>query len=227
MNILSCFRYLVALFLPLMCVGAAFGQSGSNNKTLVVDGHTAGTVVQIDGNSYVDVETLSRIMNAAVSFETGRVILTLPNAEAVAKPERTAPGLSKDLAKAGYFPIWQSCGSGSRDCIRDQVRSCSGRLAWSPAARSPARAEASLSQTSLVARTGSDQRALQLLKNEFTSLGEWDSNTQATIHSLNSEQSVNPAVTQNDPLLTKISEYSSFLGAMLVDREFADSPSCH
>lgn len=90
-----------------------------------------------------------------------------------------------------------------------------------------ASAEASLSQISLVAETGPDQNALWLLKNEFTGLGEWDSNTQATIHSLNAEQSVNPGAMQNDPLLAKISECGNCLSAMLVDGEFADSPSCH
>ena len=89
------------------------------------------------------------------------------------------------------------------------------------------RAEASLSQTSLAAKTASDQKALQLLKNEHTNLGEWDNTTQATIHSLNAEKSVNPVAAQNDPLLAKISECGNFLNAMLVDGEFADSPSCH
>ena len=41
------------------------------------------------------------------------------------------------------------------------------------------RAEASLRQTSLAAKTDSDQKALQLLKNEHTNLGEWDNTTQA------------------------------------------------
>jgi hypothetical protein len=88
------------------------------------------------------------------------------------------------------------------------------------------RAESSLSQTSLAASTESDQKALQLLKNELTKLGEWDSNTETTIHSLNAELSVNPTAALNDPLLQKISECSRFLTAMLVSGAFADSPSC-
>ena len=35
--------------------------------------------------------------------------------------------------------------------------------------------------------------AVQLLKNEFTNLGQWDTNAQATILSLNAEQNLNPA----------------------------------
>jgi hypothetical protein len=68
---------------------------------------------------------------------------------------------------------------------------------------------------------------LQLLKNELTNLVEWESKTQATIHSLNGEQTVNPAVAQKDPLLAKVSECGNFLNAMLVTGEFADSPSYH
>jgi hypothetical protein len=194
----------------------------------VVNGRTAeAAVVQIDGHSYVDVDALARIMNAAVSFEAGRVILKVPAAEGGTKPERIAPGLSKDFAKAGISQLaemreWKAA-------IASAIRSGVAEGNWlAPLLRDHrARAEASLGQTSLAAKTESDHKALQLLKNELTNLGEWDSNAQATIHSLNAEQSVNPVATQNDPLLAKISECGNFLSAMLVDGEFADSPSCH
>ncbi len=194
----------------------------------MLNGRTAdAAVVQIDGHSYVDVDTFARILNAAVSFEPGRVVLTLPAGEAGTKPDRIAPGLSKDFAKAGISQLaemreWKAA-------IASVIRSGVAAGNWlGPLLHDHrARAEASLSQTSLAAKTESDQKALQLLKNEFTNLGEWDSNTQATIHSLNAEQSINPAATQNDPLLAKISECGNFLNAMLVDGEFADSPNCH
>jgi hypothetical protein len=211
-----------------MFAGVAFAQNAPGKKTLVVNGRTAdGAVVQIDGHSYVDVDTFARIMNAAVSFEPGRVILTVPAAEAGAKPERIAPGLSKDFAKAGISQLavmWEWKGA-IASAIRSGVAGGNWLGPWLHDYR--VRAEGSLSQTSLAAKTESDQKALQLLKNEFASLGEWDSNTQATIRSLNGEQTVNPAVAQNDPLLAKISECGNFLSGMLVGGEFADNPSCH
>ena len=211
-----------------MFAGVAFAQNAPGKKTLVVNGRTAdGAVVQIDGHSYVDVDTFARIMNAAVSFEPGRVILTVPAAEAGAKPERIAPGLSKDFAKAGISQLavmWEWKGA-IASAIRSGVAGGNWLGPWLHDYR--VRAEGSLSQTSLAAKTESDQKALQLLKNELASLGEWDSNTQATIHSLNGEQTVNPAVAQNDPLLAKISECGNFLSGMLVGGEFADNPSCH
>jgi hypothetical protein len=211
-----------------MYAGAAFAQPAPAKKALVVNGRTAdAAIIEIDGHSYVDVDTLARMINAAVKLEPGRVILTVPSATAVAKPERAAPGLSKDFSKAGISQLaemreWKAA-------IASVIRSGVAEGNWLvPLLRDHrVRAEASLSQTSLAAKTDSDQKALQLLKNENTNLGEWDSNTQATIHSLNAEKSVNPVAAQNDPLLAKISECGSFLNAMLVDGEFADNPSCH
>ena len=228
MNKRSCFHSLTALVLSLILAGAVFAQNATAKKKLVVNGRTTdAAVVQIDGHSYVDVDTFARMIHAAVTFEPGRVILTVPATEAGAKPERTTAGLSKDFSKAGISQLaemreWKAA-------IASVIRSGVAEGNWLvPLLRDHrVRAEASLSQTSLAAKTDSDQRALQLLKNEYTNLGEWDNTTQATVHSLNAEKSVNPVAAQNDPLLAKISECGNFLNAMLVDGEFADSPSCH
>ena len=228
MNKRSCFHSLTALVLSLILAGAVFAQNAPAKKTLVVNGRTAdAAVVQIDGHSYVDVDTFARMIHAAVTFEPGRVILTVPATEAEAKPERTTAGLSKDFSKAGISQLaemreWKAA-------LASVIRSGVAEGNWLvPLLRDHrVRAEASLSQTSLAVKTDSDQKALQLLKNEHTNLGEWDNTTQATVHSLNAEKSVNPVAAQNDPLLTKISECGNFLNAMLVDGEFADSPSCH
>jgi len=222
-------RPLVALALLLIVAGTALAQNAPGKKTLVVNGRTAdGAVVQIDGHFYVDVDTFARMINAAVSFEPGRVILTVPAAaDAGNKAERSTPGLSKDFARAGISELaemWEWKGA-IASAIRSGVAGGNWLGPWLQDYR--ARAEGSLSQASLAAKTESDQRALQLLKNQLTNLGQWDSNTQATILSLNGEQTVNPSVAQNDPLLAKISECGNFLNAMLVGGEFADSPSCH
>jgi hypothetical protein len=221
-------RSLSALALGLILAGAALAQSVSAKKTLVVNGHIAdAAVVQIDGHSYADVDALVRMMNATVRFESGRVILTLPAAGADAKPGRATPGLSKDFAKAGISQVaaMQEWKGAIASAIRFGLAAGTWLAPWLQDYR--VRAEGSLSQTSLAVKTADDRKALDLLKNEFTSLGEWDSNTQATIHSLDAEQALDPAIAQNDPLRTKISECGTFLSAMLVAGEFADNPNCH
>ncbi|MBZ5569012.1 MAG: hypothetical protein LAN64_14315 [Acidobacteriia bacterium] len=228
MDELSCFRPLAAVALFAMFTGAAFAQNAPEKKTLVVNGRAAeGAAVQIDGHFYVNVETLAQIMNATVSFAPGRVILTVPAAEAGARPERAAPGLSREFAMASISQLaemreWKNA---IASAMRFGIAAGTWLGPWLQDHR--VRAEGSLRQTGLVAKTESDQKALQLLKNELSYLGEWDSDTQASIHALNAEPAVNPAVAQNDPRQTKISECANFLNAMLISGEFADSPSCH
>jgi hypothetical protein len=228
MNEFLRFSRFVALALSLIFPWLGLAQNATEKKTLVVNGRAAdGAVVQIHSHSYVDVDALARIMNAAVSFEPGRVILTVPLADTGAKPERSTPGLSKEFARAGVSALaemWEWKGA-IASAIRSGVAGGNWLAPWLQDHR--ARAGESLSQASLAAKTDSDQEALQLLRNEFTNLAQWDSNTQATILSLNGEQTVDPAVAKNDPLLVKISECGNFLNGMLVGGEFADSPSCH
>ncbi|MGB8010213.1 MAG: hypothetical protein WCF68_01255 [Terriglobales bacterium] len=222
------FQSLAAFTLCVMLVSAVSAQNAPQKKTLIVNGRAAeGAVVQIDGHSYLDLDTFARTMNAAVSFEPGRVIMTIPAVEAGAKPERATPGLSKDFARAGISQLaemWEWKGA-----IASAIRSgvAAGSFLGPALQEHRVKAEESLSKSSLAAKTESDQKALQLLKNQIASLREWDSNTQAAIQSLHGEQAVDPTAAQNDPLLTKITECGRFLNAMLVDGQFADSSSCH
>jgi len=203
-------------------------QNATPAKALVVNGRTAdGAVVQINGHSYVEVETLAQILGAAMRLESGRVVLTSTASDSSAKPEHVAPGLSKVFAKAGISQLAEM--REWKGAISSALRSGVAGGTWlAPLLREHrVRAEASLGQASVAATTDSDRLALQLLNGEFTNLGQWDSNAQALILSLNAEQNLNPAAAQNDPLLAKISECGSFLNAMLVGGEFADSASCH
>jgi hypothetical protein len=224
-----CFGCSAVLAVFLMLAGSGFAQNATEKKTLVVNGRTSdGAVVQIGGHSYVDVDNIAKILNAAISFEPGRVIITVPpRADVASTPERVTPGLSKEFSRAGISALaemWEWKGA-IASAIRSGVAGGNWLAPWLKDHR--AHAEQSLSQASLAAKTDSDQKALQLFSNEFANLAQWDSNTQATILSLNGEQTVNPAAAQNDPLLTKISECGNFLNGMLVSGEFTDSSSCH
>ena len=216
------------LTLSLIFAGAALAQNAPQKKTLVINGRTAdGTVLQIDGHSYVDVETLARIMGATVSFEPGRVVLTGTAPPPNAKPGSIPGGLSKEFSRAGISDLAEM--REWKGAITSALRSGVAGGNWlAPLLHDHrVRTEESLGQATVAATTDSDKLALQLLKSEFTNLGQWDSNAQASILALNAEQNLNPAAAQNDPLLAKISECGKFLNAMLVGGEFADSSSCH
>jgi hypothetical protein len=228
MDKLSRIISLKLLALLLMFAGAAIAQNAPQKKTFVLNGRTAdGAVVQIDGHSYVDVETLARIMGATVSVEPGRVTLTATVAQVSPKPGSIPGGLSKEFARAGISALAEM--REWKGAITSALRSGVAGGNWlAPLLHDHrTRAEESLGQASVAATTDSDKLALQLLKSQFANLGQWDGNAQASILALSAEQNLNPAAAQNDPLLAKISDCGKFLNAMLVGGEFADSASCH
>jgi hypothetical protein len=88
------------------------------------------------------------------------------------------------------------------------------------------RAAESLQQASAQAATAADADALQLLRNQFNNLQQWNNNAvtaQQTAGSTGTES----AVLKSDPLFNRISECGKFLGTMLTSGTFADNPACH
>jgi len=221
MNRLSHLQYVVLLGFVLSIAAVLLAQRAPN-KTLVVNGETTGaTIMQINGRSYVDIETLAQITNGTVTVEPNRMVLTIP---AGAAPPPAPEGLSKDFASAAIAELaemreWR----GAIGTILMYGTPVVGT--WPQDYRN--RAEATLMQAAVAASTPSDQEALGLLRNEFANLAQWASDVVATRQAMNATNTVNPNVMQNDPALAKISDCNRFLGAMLVSGVFADNPSCH
>src|SRR5260370_15786113 len=74
------FRFFLPLGFVLALAGVLFAQSTpTKNKILVVNGKSAGPAVrQIDGRSYVDIQTLAEVTNGVVTIERHRILLTIP-----------------------------------------------------------------------------------------------------------------------------------------------------
>jgi hypothetical protein len=100
------FRFFLPLGFVLALAGVLFAQSTpTKNKILVVNGKNAGRVVrQIDGRSYVDIETLAEVTNGVFTVERHRIILTIPasdsDAKADAAPASAAPADAGPVATA-------------------------------------------------------------------------------------------------------------------------------
>src|SRR5467141_3884124 len=108
------FRFFLPLGFFLALAGVLFAQTAPN-KILVVNGKSAGPAVrQIDGRSYVDIETLAQVTNGVVTIERHRIVLTIPasdsGATASAAPANAPPaqppqGLSRDFASAAIAEL--------------------------------------------------------------------------------------------------------------------------
>jgi hypothetical protein len=106
------FRFFLPLGYVLALAGVLFAQSTpttptspTKNKTLVVNGKSAGAIVrQIDGRSYVDIQTLAEFTNGAVTIERHRITLTIPPADSGAPATAAPAGAPASTAPAGAAP---------------------------------------------------------------------------------------------------------------------------
>ncbi len=219
-------RYVVLFGIVFSLAGILLAQRGPD-KPLVVNGRTVGTpVVQIDGRSYVDIDTVAQLTNGVVTVQSDRILLTI-RAVAPSPPPPPPPppeGLSREFAREAISVLaemreWRGAVG--------TVRSYNVPFAGTWPQDYHDRVESNLMQVAVAASTGPDQDALQLLRNEFDNLSNWASSVIAERQALNATKTVNPDVTQNDQALAKISNCSSFLSSMLVSGMFADSPNCH
>jgi hypothetical protein len=226
-------RLLIFFGLVLFSAGTSLAQDNADKatKALVLNGKTAtSAVVQINGHSYVDVETVAQMTNGVVSVESNRVVLTIPVPNPAPAPATivvaapVAPGLSKDFASASV-------------AVLAEMREWRGAIgtmityglvvsdAWTHDYHD--RVEASLGQAAVAATTDSDQSALPLLRNEFDKLSAWSNDVLKARESLNGNKTVDPDALKNDPALASITACSRFLNAMIVSGTYTDNASCH
>jgi hypothetical protein len=202
------------------------------DRALIVNGKSAGTVVQMGGHSYVDVETVAQFTNGSVTLEPTRIVLTFPapgsgaapSAGPAPAPSAPPPGLSRNFASLAIAELaemreWR----GAVGTILTYGVPVVGT--WPQDYHD--RVEANLEQLKVAVSTAADQDAMQLLQNEFSNLARWASDVVTTRQSLNATNTVRPDTMQSDPALAKISDCSRFLSSMLVSGVFTDNQSCH
>src|ERR1700739_1949401 len=162
--------YFLSFGFVLIFAGILWAQSPPD-RALIVNGKESGTVVQVSGRSYVDLETAVQFPNASVMIEPNRVLLTFqaptPSRAAAPPPQPPppAPGLSRDFARLAIGELAE---------MREWRGAVGTILAygvpvvgtWPQDYRD--RALADLNQVSVTATTDADHDAMQLLQNEFT-----------------------------------------------------------
>jgi hypothetical protein len=215
----------------LLFAGILLAQNAPD-RALIVNGKSAGMVVQVGGHAYVDVETVAQFTNGSVTLEASRVVLTFPESGTTAAPSTglaplppaPPPGLSRNFASLAIAELaemreWR----GALGAILTYGVPVVG--SWPQDYHD--RVETNLSQVGLAASTAADQDAMQLLQNEFSNLSRWANDVVATRQSMNATNTVRPDTLQTDQALAKISNCTRFLNSMLVSGTFADDPSCH
>jgi hypothetical protein len=224
---------MLGLVLSLAAVLSAQGTSNAtpnaSNKTLVVNGKivTAG-LRQINGRTYIDVETLAQAANGVVTVEPNRVVLTIParnaNPAPAGMPASNSQELSRSFAVGAIGEVsemreWR----GAIGAMVTYGLAISG--AWAQDYHN--RVQVGLTQLASAASTDGDRSALQLLTSEFNNLADWANEIFTARQNLNGAKTVDPNALSNDPQLAKITSCSSSLQGMLISGTFNDDGSCH
>ena len=217
------YRRILTLGFVLFLAGALSAQR-TPDKTLLVNGKsTSAVVLQVDGHSYIDIETLAQITNGSVKFEPNQIVLIIPNSNFDANSPQPTPALSKDFASAAIATLaemkeWKG--------VLGTMVTFGLAVDGSWAQIYHERVQTSMEQATVAASTNSDHNALQLLSTQFANLAKWESVVVAERQNHNGARTVVPNSLQNDPVLTKFSSCGKFLMTMLGSGIFADNPSC-
>jgi len=216
------------LFVFLIVPGLARSQAAQQSRTLIVNGQSGQVkVVQIDGRSYVDLESLARIANGTLGFSGDQITLTLPGPAAGTPSAATPsgppanPGFSKEFLRAGIEEM-----AVIREWRTAMVNSIQNNYPISEdwVANFRGQASISLKLAAVAASTDSDQKALQLLNNEFGNMKTLSDKLVAARKNMNF---VSPDDLKNDPLNQNILSCARSLAAMAATGQFADDGTCH
>ena len=213
--------------------GVALAQSEQLKRTLVVNGQSGdATIVQVNGRSYIDLETLARIANGSLTFQGTQIVLTIPSSSAEATAATAADrqaadsGLSTDFMRTAIQDLatikeWYSTlayaiqrgvpGDGSRLFIYRDKAAQGLKLARASAVNN------------------ADKSAVQLLTAHFNDVQKWTDmlvESRKTLGTAN--YSLSASALNDDALYQRINRCSQFLGTMLPGGKFEDDgSSCH
>lgn len=213
---------LVGLFLALAGVIMA---ERTSSRVLVVSGQTASApILQIRGRSYVDVEILAQVTNGSLSFESNRIILTIPAPTPAAGDSESPQKLSKGFTNAalGALAQMREWKGAIETMIQFQVP-----VGGSWLQGYADQAETGLRLAKVAASNAADQSAMRLLENEYANLSQWAGNAVDQRRALNATRTMSPDVLRNDQELQNIWNCAQFLGSMLSSGMFSESPACY
>jgi hypothetical protein len=222
MRALSFRKKIPVLLLLLSALG--FSQTPQQKTTLVVDGYQGRVqVTQMNGKSYVEIESLARLTGGSVTFQTNQITLTLaaPAAIPAAAPTDPPVKLSKGFLQAGIEEMtvigeWriavvnavQNNNPVTDDGLDVYRRSADSKLA--------------VASTTVV--TDADRNVLVFLKNELGNTQKLSSHYLATRKSLTF---IAPDSLDNDPLNLQIQNCAQGLASLIASGQFQDVATCH
>jgi hypothetical protein len=214
----------------LILLGVAASQSSHSSRSLSINGHTGDvTVYQIDGRTYVDLESLVRTGNGSMSFKGDRITLSFPAAAG-----DSAGSNGKGSADSNMSTQFMTASVQTLAVLKDWTNT----LAYGIQRGVPGdgsrlvvfhnRGSEALHLAAVAASSGSDQDALQLLTNQFNTLSAWSDKLVGERKNMDTgKYSVSADALKNDETYQKITACTKFLNRMLPSGTYQNDYSCH
>ena len=216
---------LVVLLTALTMLPAnGHAQAPQKASTFTVTGHAGDAqLLQLNGKSYIEVETLARLTNGTLSFKDNRTTLTLPPSETVAQA-------SVPQVKAGFSRAFIQAGIEEMSVIREwRIAIVSAvqnnvpvSVEWASAQHR--QAEKSLALASSAISTDDDRSACPLLSAEFNNMQKL---SDLYLAMRTRSTAMSPDTFDNTPLEDQILSCARGFVSMTESHEFQDLPACH
>lgn len=206
-------------------------QTPGQGLTLSVQGYSAeAPIVQLQGRALVDVQDLARITNGSLSFEQNRTILALPRCDA----SKTA---GDDSRKSGFSPAFTRAGIEAMASIREwggmlmitveNGYPVGNTMAGNTIMAYQGRASDSVALASAAASTDSDNRGLELLRNEFNNVQAWADRFIKARNSLSAANlTTSETALKQDEEVQKLMHCGQSLAQMFARGTFEDEIAC-
>ena len=215
----------------LLMVVMAMAQSQRAREALSVQGYQGqASVIRYQGRLFVDAQDLARITNGSLSFEKNRIILALPGPDSSSSNGDThTSGFSRPFVKAAIEAMasireW----GGTLQAIVQNGYPVGNTTAGNTIMVFEGRAADSVALASAAASTDSDDRGLELLKNEFSYVQGWaDAYIKARSSLSAADLSMSESQLNNDSEAQKIIHCGQFLAQMFAGGSFQDDAACH
>ena len=222
----------VAVLMPLLLIAGMAAQEQRPRLTLVIQDCTVETpVIQMQGRTLVDVQDLARITNGSLSFERDQMILTMPRCDAskTAGDNTSKSRFSGTFTKAGIEAMASIREWGGMLMITVQNGYPVGNtMAGNAITAYQGRAADGIALASSAASTDSDNRGLELLKNEFNNVQAWAETFTKARNSLSAANlTTSETAIKNDPDIQKLVHCGEFLAQMFAGGTFRDDAACH
>lgn len=216
----------------LMMVMAASAQTQRQGEAFSIQGYPGrANATRLQGRLLVDVQDLAQITNGSLSFNRGRITLTLPRCEASDSTvgDASSAGFSRAFMKAAIEAMASIREWGGMLMITVQNGYPVGNnMAGNTIMAYQGRAADSVALASSAASNDSDYHGVELLRNEFNNIQSWAdrfAKARSSLSAANITMSENAL--NDDEETQKIIRCGQFLAQMFAGGAFQDDAACH